>query len=168
MVAALEVADEVREDAARTVQALWDRGVRPIMLSGDQSAVAYRVAAQVGIAAEDVYAGVKPAGKAAMVDRLQAVDGLQVAMVGDGVNDAAALARACVGMAMGGGVGAAAEVAPIVLMRDRLEQVVDALDLSRATFRKIRQNLGWAFGYNLVRAFRETPVPVGSVDSDER
>ncbi|KAK9817276.1 hypothetical protein WJX72_012145 [[Myrmecia] bisecta] len=145
----VEVADEVRPHASRTIQQLQRMGVDAMLLSGDQPVVAQRIARQVGIADEHVFAGVKPAGKAALVERLQR-EGRWVAMVGDGINDAAALAQADVGIAMGGGIDAAAEVANIVLLGDRLPQVVEALQLSQTTFRKIRQNLWWAFGYNLV------------------
>eukprot|EP00798_Chlamydomonas_sp_ICE-L_P017696 gene17696-24052_t len=119
------------------------------MLAGDNMATALEVAAAVGIAKEDVYAHVKPAGKAALVERLRS-QGSKVAMVGDGINDTAALAAANIGIAMGGGVDAASEVANVVLMGDQLYQVADAVDLSRKTMAKIRQNLCWALGYNLV------------------
>ncbi|MEW5309919.1 MAG: hypothetical protein WDW38_001761 [Sanguina aurantia] len=145
----IEVADAVRHDAARTVAELQSQGVRCIMLSGDIQDAANEVASSVGIRREDVFAGVKPAGKAALVEKLKAA-GSRVAMVGDGVNDTAALAAAHVGIAMGGGVDAASEVANIVLMGDQLHQVSDAIDLSKRTIRKIQQNLCWAFGYNII------------------
>eukprot|EP00208_Stichococcus_sp_RCC1054_P001455 CAMPEP_0206141838 /NCGR_PEP_ID=MMETSP1473-20131121/14353_1 /ASSEMBLY_ACC=CAM_ASM_001109 /TAXON_ID=1461547 /ORGANISM="Stichococcus sp, Strain RCC1054" /LENGTH=960 /DNA_ID=CAMNT_0053536563 /DNA_START=260 /DNA_END=3142 /DNA_ORIENTATION=+ len=147
--AAVQVADVLRPDAAAAVAGLQHMGIRAILLSGDMQSAAEEVARAVGIAPEDVYARVKPAGKAELVAKLQG-EGATVAMVGDGVNDAAALAQAEVGVAMGGGVDAAAEVASIVLLGDRPMQVLDALKLSRATLQKIRQNLGWAFMYNLV------------------
>lgn len=117
--------------------------------AGDREASALEVAAQVGISAADVYAGVKPAGKASVIESLKA-ENLTVAMVGDGVNDTAALAAANVGIAMGGGVDAAAEVAKVVLLGDQVHQVSDAIHLSKKTMEKIKQNLAWAFGYNLV------------------
>ncbi|PSC75437.1 copper-transporting ATPase chloroplastic [Micractinium conductrix] len=146
---AIEIADELRADAAHTVQQLKRMGVQAVMLSGDQAATAHVIAEAVGIAPQHVYAGVKPAGKAALVQQLQA-QGRRVAMVGDGVNDAAALAQADVGIAMGGGVDAASEVADVVLLGDRVPQVLDVLQLSRATLRKIQQNMWWAAGYNLI------------------
>ncbi|EFN57825.1 hypothetical protein CHLNCDRAFT_21268 [Chlorella variabilis] len=149
LAAAVEIADELRPDAASTVQRLQRLGVRVVMLSGDQPATAHAMAQAVGIKPQDVYAGVKPAGKAALVQQLQG-QGRRVAMVGDGVNDAAALAQADVGIAMGGGVDAASEVADVVLLGDRVPQVLDVLALSRATLRKVQQNMWWAAGYNLV------------------
>jgi len=146
---ALEIADTLRPGAARAVRQLQDMGVRTFLLSGDQPAAAHAVAALVGIPAECVRAGVRPEAKAAFVSELQAA-GSRVAMVGDGVNDTAALARAHVGIALASSVGAATEVASVVCLRDRLGQVGDTLALSRATFAKIQQNLGWAFGYNLI------------------
>ena len=143
----IEIADELRPDAAAVVQALLRAGIRPLMLSGDQAATAQAVAAAVGLPRENVFAGVKPAGKAAVVEKLQ-YEGRRVAMVGDGVNDAAALAQADVGIAMGGGVDAASEVADVVLLGDKLPQVLDVLHLSRATLRTIKQNMVWAFAYN--------------------
>ncbi len=149
LLGAIELADRVRADAAATVAELQSQGLRVVMLSGDQAEAAHAIAAAVGISPADVHAGVKPAGKAALVEKLKAA-GYKVAMVGDGINDTAALAAADVGVAMGGGVDAASEVAQVVLMGDRLGQVADAVDLSRKTVRKIKQNLAWAFGYNLV------------------
>ncbi|KAK9864697.1 hypothetical protein WJX84_012091 [Apatococcus fuscideae] len=125
------------------------RGLHVLLLSGDREAPAQAVAAAVGIPSDAVHAGVKPAGKAQLVQQLQK-QGRCVAMVGDGINDAGALAEATVGIAMGGGVDAAAEVAGIVLLGDRVSQVLDAVQLSQATFAKIKQNLGWAFGYNII------------------
>jgi Cu2+-exporting ATPase len=141
------VADTLREGAAHTVASLHAMGLRVMLLSGDRPAAAAAVGALVGIPPGDVHGGVRPAGKADFVAALQAA-GARVAMVGDGVNDTAALARADCGIALASSVGAASEVAHVVLLRDRLGQVVDALTLSRATFKKIQQNLVWAFAYN--------------------
>lgn len=143
----IEIADEIRPDAGAVIQALLRAGIKPLMLSGDQAATAQAVAAAVGLPTENVFAGVKPAGKAAVVEQLQK-EGRRVAMVGDGVNDAAALAQANVGIAMGGGVDAASEVADVVLLGDKVPQVLDVLHLSRATLRTIKQNMVWAFAYN--------------------
>jgi Cu2+-exporting ATPase len=143
----IEIADELRPDAAAVIAALLKAGIKPLMLSGDQAATAHAVAAAVGLPLENVYAGVKPAGKAAVVEKLQS-QGRRVAMVGDGVNDAAALAQSDVGIAMGGGVDAASEVADVVLLGDKIPQVLDVLHLSRVTLRTIKQNMVWAFAYN--------------------
>ncbi|KAG6545619.1 hypothetical protein Mapa_012973 [Marchantia paleacea] len=141
--------DEIREEAVATVTALRRMGIQTSMLSGDKQLAAEAVAAKIGIPKDQVFAGVKPKGKAEYIMQLQRED-KKVAMVGDGVNDAAALAQSDVGIAMVGGVGAASEVASVVLMGDKLSQVVDAMELSRATFRKIKQNLWWAFMYNII------------------
>jgi Cu2+-exporting ATPase len=147
--AVVDVADQIRPDAADAVAELQRRGVSVLMLSGDHPASAHAVAAAVGIPPESVHAGMKPAGKAAFVQQLKQ-SGKKVAMVGDGINDTAALAAADVGMAMAEGVDAASDVSKIVLMGGHLHQVVDALDLSQRTLDKIKQTLGWAFCYNLV------------------
>lgn len=147
--AVVDVADQIRPDSADAVAELQRRGVSVLMLSGDRPASAHAVAAAVGIPPEAVHAGMKPAGKAAFVQQLRE-SGKKVAMVGDGINDTAALAAADVGMAMAEGVDAASDVSKIVLMGGHLHQVVDALDLSQRTLDKIKQNLGWAFCYNLV------------------
>ena len=141
------VADTVRDEAPTVVAALQAMGVRVLLLSGDRPDAAAAVAARVGILAGDVAAGVRPQGKAAFVAQLQA-QGATVAMVGDGVNDTAALAASDCGIALASSVGAASEVADVVCLRDDLGQVVDTLRLSRATLAKIQQNLVWAFGYN--------------------
>jgi len=137
----------VRESSAPAIAALREQGLRPVLLTGDNAAVAQRVAAEVGIAPEDVFADVLPADKAQTVRRLQE-DGRVVAMVGDGVNDAPALAQADLGVAMGSGADVAIEAADITIMGSDLNQVAQAIELSRKTLRTIRVNLFWAFAYN--------------------
>ncbi len=139
------IADAPREGAAEAVAALREMGVRPVMLSGDGRATAERVAAELGI--EEVIAEVLPADKAAKVAELQA-GGRKVAMVGDGVNDAPALAQADVGLAIGTGTDVAVETADVILMRSDPRDVATAIAIGRGTVRKMRQNLAWAVGYN--------------------
>ncbi|CCH77582.1 copper transporter ATPase (fragment) [Nostocoides japonicum T1-X7] len=146
--AALTVADAVRPTSADAVRALEREGLTAYLLTGDNVATGRAVGEAVGIDAARVIADVAPADKHAEVERLRAV-GHVVAMVGDGVNDAPALAAADLGLAMGSGTDVAMESADIVLMRSDLGAVVDAIRLSRATLRTIKQNLGWAFGYNV-------------------
>ncbi|KAK2982335.1 hypothetical protein RJ640_009032 [Escallonia rubra] len=143
------VEDQIREDAAHVVESLSTRGINVYLLSGDKKSSAEYVASVVGIPKERVLSGVKPDEKERFISRLQADKNI-VAMVGDGINDAAALASSHVGVAMGGGVGAASEVSSIVLMGNRLSQLLDALELSRLTMKTVKQNLWWAFGYNIV------------------
>ena len=145
----ISVADTPKPEAAETMAQLRELGLEPILLTGDAPQVAQAVASQVGISAENVYAGVTPEGKSQVVEKLQA-DGHRVAMVGDGVNDAPALALAELGIAMGSGTDVAAEAADIVLTRSDVASVVTALRLSRATLRTIKSNLFWAFAYNSV------------------
>jgi Cu+-exporting ATPase len=144
---ALTVADAVKPTSARAVKLLRDLGLTPILLTGDAPAVAREVAAEVGI--DVVIAGVLPEGKVDAVKRLQE-QGRVVAMVGDGVNDAAALAQADLGLAMGTGTDAAIEAADLTLVRPDLLAAVDAIRLARATLGTIRGNLFWAFAYNVV------------------
>ncbi|MFG1809057.1 heavy metal translocating P-type ATPase [Streptomyces sp. NPDC049040] len=146
--AVLVVADAVKPDSAEAVRRLRALGLRPVLLTGDNAAVAAAVAAEVGIAAEDVHAGVLPEGKVAVVRRLQA-EGRTVAMVGDGVNDAAALAQADLGLAMGTGTDAAIEAGDLTLVRGDLRVAADAIRLARRTLTTIRSNLFWAFAYNI-------------------
>lgn len=141
--------DTPKEGAAEAIAQVKALGLRPVLLTGDARAVAESVAAQVGIAAEDVYAQVSPEDKVALVATLQQ-EGESVAMVGDGVNDAAALAQADLGIAMGSGTDVAMEAADMTLMRSDLDSVPTALKLSRATLRLIKSNLFWAFAYNVV------------------
>jgi Cu+-exporting ATPase len=145
---ALAVADTVRPTSAAAIARLRALGLRPMLLTGDNVRAATAVAAQVGIEPADVVAGVLPEGKVDAVRRLQR-SGRRVAMVGDGVNDAAALAAADLGLAVGTGTDAAIEAADLTLVRADLHAAADAVELSRATLRTIRQNLGWAFGYNV-------------------
>ena len=145
----ISVADTPKPEAAETMAQLRELGMEPILLTGDAPQVAQAVASQVGISAENVYAGVTPEGKSQVVRQLQAA-GHRVAMVGDGVNDAPALALAELGIAMGSGTDVAAEAADIVLTRSDIASVVTALRLSRATLRTIKSNLFWAFAYNTV------------------
>lgn len=145
----ISVADTPKPEAAETMAQLRELGLEPILLTGDAPQVAQAVASQVGISAENVYAGVTPEGKSQVVRQLQKA-GHRVAMVGDGVNDAPALALAELGIAMGSGTDVAAEAADIVLTRSDVASVVTALRLSRATLRTIKSNLFWAFAYNSV------------------
>ena len=143
----ISVADTPKPEAAETMAQLREIGMEPILLTGDAPQVAQAIASQVGISAENVYAGVTPEGKSQVIEKLQAA-GHRVAMVGDGVNDAPALALAELGIAMGSGTDVAAEAADIVLTRSDVASVVTALRLSRATLRTIKSNLFWAFAYN--------------------
>lgn len=145
----ISVADTPKPEAAETMAQLRELGMEPILLTGDAPQVAQAIASQVGISAENVYAGVTPEGKSQVVRQLQEA-GHRVAMVGDGVNDAPALALAELGIAMGSGTDVAAEAADIVLTRSDIASVVTALRLSRATLRTIKSNLFWAFAYNSV------------------
>ncbi len=147
VIGAIALADTVKPEAQDAVRGLRRMGIDVALLTGDNARVAAAVAAQVGIAR--VLSGVSPAGKVQEVVRLQDA-GQRVAMVGDGVNDAAALAQADLGIAMGTGVGAAVEAADISVLSGDLRGVARALRLARETYDIILQNLGWAFGYNLI------------------
>ena len=144
--AVLAVADTVKPTSAEAVRLLEGLGLRPVLLTGDNEATARAVAAEVGI--DEVIAEVLPADKAEVIARLQA-DGRVVAMVGDGVNDAPALARADLGLAIGTGTDVAIEASDLTLVSGDLRAAADAIRLSRATLRTIKQNLAWAFGYNV-------------------
>ncbi|RLP77273.1 heavy metal translocating P-type ATPase [Mycetocola tolaasinivorans] len=147
VVGALKLADEVRPESREAVAALQHLGIEPVMITGDAEAVAHSVAAELGITR--VFAGVRPEDKAARVAELQA-EGHVVAMVGDGVNDAPALARADVGIAIGAGTDVAIASAGVILASDDPRSVLSVIELSRASYRKMRQNLWWAAGYNLL------------------
>ncbi len=142
----LAVADTVKPTSAEAVRRLRGLGLTPVLLTGDSAVVARAVAAEVGI--ERVIAEVLPHDKAAVVERLQAA-GHVVAMAGDGVNDAAALAQADLGLAMGTGTDVAIEAADLTLVRGDLRVAADAIRLARRTLRTIKGNLFWAFAYNV-------------------
>jgi Cu2+-exporting ATPase len=144
---ALAIEDEIRPESVEAVQELHRMGLRVAMITGDAQAVADSVARRIGI--DEVAAQVLPAEKAGAVKRFQ-TGGTRVAMVGDGVNDAPALAQADVGIAIGAGTDVAVEAAGIVLVRDDPRDVVAAIELSRASYRKMIQNLVWATGYNAI------------------
>ena len=144
---AIEIADTIRPEAAAAVSRLRAMGLEIWMLTGDRQETALEIARQAGI--ENVLAEVMPGDKVARVKQLQAA-GRRVAMLGDGINDAPALAQADLGIAMGSGTDIAMEAGDIILMRSDLNRVADALELSRRTMRVIRQNLFWAFAYNTV------------------
>ena len=145
---ALTVTDTVKPSSRAAVAALRELGLRPVLLTGDAQAPARAVAAEVGIDPDAVIAGVLPEGKVAAVRALQQ-QGHVVAMVGDGVNDAAALAQADLGIAMGSGTDVAVEAGDLTLVRSDLASVPDAIRLSRRTLATIKANLFWAFAYNV-------------------
>jgi Cu+-exporting ATPase len=145
----IRLRDTVKPGSAAAVTRLRELGLRPILLTGDNAAVAAQVAAAVGIGPDDVFAGVLPEGKVEAVRKLQAA-GATVAMAGDGVNDAAALAQADLGIAMGSGTDVAIEAADLTVMGNDLGQVAEAIELSRRTLGTIKTNLFWAFFYNAV------------------
>nr|WP_259460085.1 heavy metal translocating P-type ATPase [Microbacterium sp. AG1240] len=144
---ALRLADEIRPESRAAVAALRERGVQVVMITGDAEAVAASVAGELGI--DRFFAGVRPEDKASKVKQLQS-EGRKVAMVGDGVNDAPALAQADVGIAIGAGTDVAIASAGVILASDDPRSVVSVIELSRASYRKMKQNLWWAAGYNLL------------------
>ena len=147
VIGAIGLADEVREESRQAVDALHARGIEVVMITGDAEAVSHAVGVELGI--DRVLAGVKPEDKSAKVQELQA-EGRKVAMVGDGVNDAPALAQADVGIAIGAGTDVAIASAGVILASDDPRSVISVIDLSTASYRKMKQNLWWAAGYNLL------------------
>jgi Cu+-exporting ATPase len=147
--AVLALGDAPRPGGPAAISRLNRLGLRTVLLTGDSERVALPVAARLGIPAADVFAQVRPDGKANVIRSLQA-GGLAVAMTGDGVNDAAALAQADLGMAVGTGTDAAIGAADLTLVRGDPGSIADAVQLARATVAVIRTNLGWAFGYNVI------------------
>ena len=147
--AALVIADQLKPHADAAVAWVRDLGLRPVLLTGDNPRAALAVAGQLGIPAADVFAGVRPEGKVEAIRQLQS-SGVAVAFVGDGVNDAAALAQADLGMAIGAGTDAAIGAADLTLVSSDPLSIVSAIKLARATMAVIRANLAWASGYNLI------------------
>ncbi len=156
LVGLIGVADPVKESSPEAIRLLHDEGLRVVMLTGDNPTTAEAVARHLGL--DEVIADVAPAGKVEVVKRLQA-EGRVVAMAGDGVNDAPALAQAHIGIAMGTGTDVAMESADVTLVKGDLRGIVSARRLSRATMRNIRQNLWWAFGYNALGV----PIAAGAL-----
>jgi Cu2+-exporting ATPase len=147
LVGMIAMRDRLKPEAPEVVRQIEAMGLQVWMLTGDRQETANAIANQLGIPPERAIAEVKPDGKAAAIVKLLA-EGQRVAMIGDGVNDAPALASATVGIALSSGTDVAMETADIVLMRHDISDIVPAIQLSRATFSKIRQNLFWAFAYN--------------------
>ncbi|GGC97629.1 copper-translocating P-type ATPase [Tersicoccus solisilvae] len=162
VIAGLKLADEIRPESGTAVDALHRSGVEVVMITGDAQAVADAVASELGI--DRVFAGVRPEDKAAKVEQLQS-EGKKVAMVGDGVNDAPALAQADVGIAIGAGTDVAIASAGVILASSDPRSVLSVIELSRAAYRKMKQNLWWAAGYNLISVPLAAGVlaPVGFV-----
>ncbi len=151
----VSVADAIKEDSKAAIEAMHGLDLRVVMITGDNERAAKAVAEEVGI--DEVHAGVLPGGKVDEIKALQKRFGPHVAMVGDGINDAPALKQANVGIAIGAGADVAIEAADITLVSGQLPKVVEAIRLSQATFRKIVQNLFWAFGYNVAA------IPIAAV-----
>lgn len=147
LIGMIALADLVREEAKKTVQELKEKGIQSIMLTGDNQKVASWVASQLEI--DQVYAEVLPDDKSRQVKQVQA-EGKKVGMVGDGINDAPALAQADVGIAIGSGTDVAVETADIVLVKSNPKDVLSVIELSQKTYNKMIQNLWWAAGYNII------------------
>lgn len=145
----IALADSPKPESAQAIAELHELGLEPVLLTGDAPEVAQAIASSVGINPENVFAGVTPERKSEVIAQLQD-EGYRVAMVGDGVNDAPALARADLGMAMGSGTDVAVQAADIVLMRSDMRAIPTSLRLSRATLHTIKSNLFWAFAYNTI------------------
>ena len=146
LVGIIAVADVIKEDSPQAVKELQNMGIRVVMLTGDNERTARAIGAQAGV--DDVIAGVLPDGKESVIRSLREQG--KVAMVGDGINDAPALTRADIGIAIGAGTDIAIDAADIVLMKSRLSDVPAAVRLSRATLKNIHENLFWAFFYNVI------------------
>jgi P-type Cu2+ transporter len=155
----LGVQDQLRPDAKASLRQLRQMGLQIRLLTGDQLAVAESIAAEIELTESDLAANLRPAAKAAAIETLQQSSSGLIAMIGDGINDAPALAQADIGIAMNSGTEVAMETAEIILIRDQLSDVVEAIRLSRATFNKIRQNLFWAFIYNAL----SLPIAAGAL-----
>jgi Cu+-exporting ATPase len=147
--AVFAVGDELKSDAAQSIEKLKSSGVTPWLLTGDSEDAALSIAKQVGIESDHVFSGALPQRKLTKIRELQS-ESHTVVMVGDGINDAAALVGADISIAMGTGTDVAVSSADITLMRTDLAAVLDALKLSKRTLKTIRVNLGWAFAYNVV------------------
>jgi Cu2+-exporting ATPase len=162
VIGGVKLADEIRAESREAIAALQRRGIEAVMITGDAEAVAHAVAVELSI--QRVFAGVRPEDKSAKVAQLQH-EGKKVAMVGDGVNDAPALAQADVGIAIGAGTDVAIASAGVILASDDPRSVLSVIELSQASYRKMKQNLWWAAGYNLISVPLAAGVlaPVGFV-----
>jgi Cu+-exporting ATPase len=148
-VAAYEVGDTLRDDSAQAIKTFQSRGIETWLLTGDNEAAAHQIALEVGIPTKNVIATATPERKIAKIEELKA-NGAKVLMIGDGVNDAAALTAANLSMAMGTGTDTAVATADITLMRPSLLTAIESITLAKKTLRIIRSNLGWAFIYNVI------------------